>query len=227
MNAFSWKREGADASNIKQLKFEFQGVGNVYVDEISIVPYQNPYSRSETGFNVVHNTFPVSVYADVLPNSWAVGTAWCDNFTLDQKVVKDGHQSIRIQADEATTGCDWQEFGLSWNKWMYTNIAELSRTAALEFYLKPESDKLPEIEVFITDYGYHSSAVKLGEGLMEDAGEWKRVLIPLKKFSFKQDKVDLEKLKEMKFKVTGPEVAYLDEIRIVEFRGNPEKPFGR
>ena len=228
LNSFSWTKEGADPTNIKQLKIELQGAADVYIDEMTIIPYENPYSRSEGNFTQIYTNYPVTMFRDALPNSWAVETEFCDNFSIDKETFFKGFSSIRIEVNEATTKCDWNEFGFSWTKWLNTDLSEIYKSSALEFYLRPaESGKLPKLEVFFEDYDYHSAGITLEDGLMKlQEDGWYKVRLPLKKFSFKEGKVNPQKIKQLRFKVTGSEVVNMDEIQLIEYRGNPEKPFG-
>lgn len=45
LSEFNWEEQDADASNIKQIIFQFEADGEVYLDEIKLVPYTGGYRK--------------------------------------------------------------------------------------------------------------------------------------------------------------------------------------
>lgn len=57
LSEFNWEEQGANASNIKQLIFNTEADGHVYLDEIKIVPYSGGYRNRVTLTGTSGKTF--------------------------------------------------------------------------------------------------------------------------------------------------------------------------
>lgn len=229
LSAFSFAKTGGDPSNIKQFQIELQGTGDLYIDEISIVPYQSTLNREPINLTVSHTDYPVSLFRDEFKSAWGIGPKFCTNFRLDSSQHKQGIASLRIESNPTQTNCDWDAFGFSWNSWLYADITQIHNTAALSFHLKlKQAGALPTVKVVMQDYENHEGWVELMPQFIQGGSvgtDWTEVKIPLKQFDFTGNKLVPEKIKQLRFHVTGPAIFYLDEIALIEFRGNPEKPW--
>ena len=229
--SFDYKKSGIDLSNIKQLLMQFEGVANVYLDEMTIVPFQSEFGREEGSLTVAPSACPVPLFSDQLPHAWGINPKYCQNFRLDSTEFKAGFASLRAEVAPAKTGCDWQELGFSWSNWLYNDLSLLKATSALQFYLKPaQGGAVPNIRLGLEDYGYHTAWVTLSETHIPSpafGADWNPVLIPLKQFDFASNNVNLQEIKALKIAVDGEAAFYLDEISLVDFRGNPKNPHGK
>lgn len=231
LSSFDYRKTGIEISNIKQLLMQLEGTGNVYIDEMTIVPFKSELGREEGSLTVVYDACPHSLFSDALPHAWGINPQYCRNFMLDSTQFKAGFSSLRVEVAPGKNGCNWNEMGFSWNDWLYSDISLLKATAALQLYIKPAADaQLPTIKLGFEDYGYHTAWVTLSEMHCASAGfgpDWTQVLIPLRQFDFLENKVELTEIKALKIAVDGEAAFNIDEISLVEFRGNPKNPFGK
>mgnify|MGYP003689988197 CR=1 FL=1 len=231
LNSFNHKKSGIDLSKIKQLMFQLEGAGDVYLDEITIVPFKNEFGRIEGSLTVEHENLPVNLYADHISSGWGINPQYCKSFTLDSTTFKSGFASIRVDVDPIKNSCKWNEMGFSWTNWLYSDISLFRATAALKMFIKAEkAQELPEIKIGFDDYNGHTAWVTLTKNHFKDGGnspDWNAVMIPMKQFEFAAKKVELTEIKALRIAVTGNAAFNLDEISLVEFRGNPKYPFGK
>jgi hypothetical protein len=231
LNSFDYRKSGIEMSNIKQLLMQFEGAANVYIDEMTIVPFKSELGREEGSLTLVYDACPRSLFADALPHAWGINPQYCRNFRLDSTQFKAGFTSLRAEVAPTKNGCTWNEMGFSWSNWLYNDISLLKATAALQLYIKPaDGQQLPVIKLGFEDYAYHTAWVTLAPTHCAGTGfgtDWTQVLIPLRQFEFLENKVELTEIKALKIAVEGEAAFHIDEISLVEFRGNPKNPFGK
>lgn len=231
LSSFNYRRTGMDLRKVKQLLIQLEGTGDIYIDELSIVPQQNAFPRDESSLSVVHEALPVTLFADELPSGYGLGPKYCPNFQLDTKVKHEGRASIRVQADPASTGCDWSEFGFSWNQWLYTDIAPIAKTAALQGYIRlPKGAEIPTLQIGLEDYDRHTAWLSLAPEHLappQKKSEWRQILIPLARFDFEAAKVDLHSIKDMRIIVKSAAPFHLDDLQLISVNSEPAKPQGK
>ncbi|MBK9448607.1 MAG: hypothetical protein IPN95_04200 [Bacteroidetes bacterium] len=231
LSSFDYRKSGIELSNIKQLLMQFEGIADVYIDEMTIVPFKSEFGREETNLTVVHDACPRSLFSDALPHAWGINPLYCRNFTMDSTQFKAGFASVRVEVAPQKNGCTWNEMGFNWNNWLYNDISLLKATAALQLYVKPANgNQMPVVKLGFEDYSNHTAWVELSEIYSANATfgpDWTQVLIPLRQFPFLENKVELTEIKALKIAVEGESAFNIDEISLVEFRGNPKNPFGK
>jgi hypothetical protein len=231
LSSFDYRKSGIEMSNIKQLLMQFEGAANVYIDEMTIVPFKSEMGRESGSLTVVYDACPRTLFSDLLPHAWGINPQYCRNFTMDSTQFRAGFASLRVEVAPQKNGCTWNEMGFSWNDWLYNDLSLLKASAALQLYIKPaDGQQLPAIKLGFEDYTGHTAWVTLSEMHSANAGfgpDWTQVLIPLRQFNFLENKVELTEIKALKIAVEGEAAFNLDEISLVEFRGNPKNPFGK
>jgi hypothetical protein len=228
--SFDFQKSGIDMHNIKQLLLQLEGVADVYIDEVTIVPFKPEFGREEGSLTVVYDACPRSLFSDALPHAWGIAPEYCRNFMLDSTQFKAGFASLRAEVAPNKNGCNWKEMGFSWNNWLYNDISLLRATAALQLYIKPaDGHNVPEIKIGLEDYSHHTAWVTLSEPYRQSeyGPDWTEIKVPLRQFEFLENNVALTEIKALKIAVEGEAAFYLDEISLVEFRGNPKNPFGK
>ena len=101
----------------------------MYLDNIKIVRYEHDYERLEDNLTVYDSISPITIFQDDLNGSWGVDINDCLN--ISTKKNQTGNSYIYIKTDSSY--CDWLDFGISWNNWLYTDISRSIKTLNLVF----------------------------------------------------------------------------------------------
>jgi hypothetical protein len=69
LSEFNWEEQGADVNNIKQIIFNTEADGRVFIDEIKIVPYSGGYRNRANLKNLAGDSFIVD--GQIIDSLWA------------------------------------------------------------------------------------------------------------------------------------------------------------
>jgi len=174
-----------DPTNVKQLMFELQQSGSIYVDDIELVWYepepQEPWivlpERSDP------TALPITLYDDAFINDdgWGLVTDACQSIAA----VSDSGQSqvLRLEWDVRPDGCYEGVIGVSWDQWYPIDASSIATEGAIQFKVRLPSgtaSQLP-VRVALEDYNRAVSQIIL-DGRFTPSGqftsEWQTVTIP-------------------------------------------------
>ena len=238
LQTFNYAQRGVNMSNIKELKIEFQRKGSIHLDDIRIVSHQHNYKKSNENFRKTFTEQPINIGTEK-EYWWGINPRYSNNFTFisnteftselalkKQKVIK--LPSVLSEALNVTFNANknqiWNNFGFAIYKWKHVDLATIYSSSAIQFKIK--ANKIPKLKTTILSYSGKTRAIhtvvteknysKIQEG-------YYKVCIPLKSFSnFKQ--LNWSDLKEIRFKLLENSNFKIGDFKIIEFRGNPQKP---
>ena len=208
LQTFSYLKNKVDLTNVKQLLLQCYEATDVYLDNIQIIKYNHPYKRLEESLTVYDSISPVNIFSNSLRGAWGIESGSCNNFSL--KTKKD-NSFISVKTD--STKCDWLDFGISWNNWLYTDISKSIKDFSLQFDIKETIFK--PFVISLEDY----SGKKLSYTYVKNSpgnSDWKNISIPLYKFPIRKSKIDLTKIKQIHFKFSYETDLSIDNIQLTK-----------
>ena len=208
LQTFSYLKNKVDLTNVKQLLLQCYEATDVYLDNIQIIKYNHPYKRLEESLTVYDSISPVNIFSNSLRGAWGIESGSCNNFSF--KTKKD-NSFISVKTD--STKCDWLDFGISWNNWLYTDISKSIKDFSLQFDIKETIFK--PFVISLEDY----SGKKLSYTYVKNSSgnsDWKNISIPLYKFPIRKSKIDLTKIKQIHFKFSYETDLSIDNIQLTK-----------
>jgi hypothetical protein len=209
LQSFSYIKNKIDLTNVKQLLLQCYDATDVYIDEIKIVKYHHKYGRLKDNLTVYDSIGPISIYEDVLIGAWGVDVNGCSSFTT---TTKENSSCININTD--SLACDWLDFGISWNNWLYTDISKSVKKLNLVFDLKAE--KPQSFVVSFEDYGGRKLSYEIEEASLKQGKDWEKIKIPLSRFPIRKSGVDLAKIKQIHFAFGYNTQISIDNIKLTK-----------
>lgn len=221
LNSFEMEKENLDPSNIQQLQIELQQSGSFYLDDISLVFYeekpQTPWMVEEELPDPIKT--PIQIFDDnfVNNNAWGLITDDCQEVKLTEQESAEGKKSIHLKWDTSLGNCRLTDIGTSWNKWKPVDLTTLRSTAAFQFDLKMakgSASSLP-IKVGFEDYERAKIFAELKPEFVEGGKyttEWKKVTVP---FSAIPDGLDFTRIKQLYMRLEGSGEVFIDNIKMV------------
>jgi hypothetical protein len=223
LSAFDMKIENLDPTNIKQLMFELQQSGSIYLADVQLVFYE---PEPQTAWLVEAPrpdplAMPKQLFSDgfINNNGWGLITDACQNFDLSTAEHAEGNQSIHARWSDPAGTCKNMAIGVSWNKWFPVDITEITDRTALKFKIKTAAgtfSQLP-IKVAFEDYDRTNSepATLLSKYVAggQYNTQWQEVTIPMSAFSGGVDKANVKQLM-FKFEQSGD--VFIDDVRLVD-----------
>ena len=209
------ENDDIDISSIKQIKFQLEGAGSYYIDEISLIEYsKNQYNRM---ISEVENMKPKGhgnqkIYKEgyLDKDGWGVGEKICHSL----KEVKDSTGNTFIKWEYESNNCDWAKWGINWNDWYQINFRGIVKYSNLEFKIKTNTNS--EFSITIEDFKGHTSTIQIPNRNTNNLSKWMKINIPLKDFSLKKNNFVLDQIKQIIFKGKNSGKVFLDDIKIVE-----------
>ena len=174
-----------DPTNVKQLMFELQQSGSLYVDDIRLVWYepepQEPWivlpERPDPA------ALPIALYdgAFINDDGWGLVDDGCQSIAAADAGGRDA--VLRLAWDVRPDGCYEGAMGVSWNQWYPTDMTPVAESGAVQFDLRLPSgtaERVP-VRVVLEDYARQTSQIVL-DGRFTPSGrfttEWQTVTIP-------------------------------------------------
>lgn len=207
LQTFSYLKNKIDLTNVKQLLLQCYDATDVYLDNIKIVKYSHAYKRLEENLTVYDSISPVNIFSNSLDGAWGIEEESCKNFTL--KTKKDNNY-ISVKTD--STECDWLDFGISWNNWLYTDISKTVKDFTLQFDIQENNFK--PFVISLEDYSGKKLSYTYAK--ISSGTDWKNVSIPLYKFPIRRSKIDLKKIKQIHFKFAYETDLSIDNIQLIK-----------
>ena len=209
LQSFSYLKNKINLTNVKQLLMQCYDATDVYIDEIKIVKYENKYKRLEDNLTVFDSIGPITIFEDSLFSSWGINHPKCSNLSIKKS---NGNTFIEVNTD--SINCDWLEFGISWNNWLYTDISRSIKDLSLDFEMKNE--KMKPFTISLEDYSGVKSSYVISEQKTTDDPKWAVFSIPLYRFPIKKSKINLTKIKQIRFEFAYQTKLNLDNIKLTK-----------
>lgn len=223
--AFDFEKDGIDPTNVKQLMFELQGSGHIYLDEVQMVDYVAPPEEiwMEEPVYPDPTVLPQVLFDDAFINNhgWGIFNYGCQEIGYVTEAPQSGEKAISVKWNYVDNDhCDSRAIGVSWGNWQEVDVQSMMDKAVISFYVKvaqPSAAKALPVEVGLEAYdGRGMVKVPLSTDWISGdrfTGEWQEVNIP---FSKLEGKADLKKIKNLRFNFMEKGQIYLDNIRLVE-----------
>ena len=209
LQSFSYLKNKINLTNVKQLLMQCYDATDVYIDEIKIVKHENKYKRLEDNLTVFDSIGPITIFEDSLISSWGINHPKCSNLSIKKS---NGNTFIEINTDSMS--CDWLEFGISWNNWLYTDISRSIKDLSLDFEMKNE--KMKPFTISLEDYSGVKSSYVISEQKTTSNSKWTVFSIPLYRFPIKKSKINLTKIKQIRFEFAYQTKLNLDNIKLTK-----------
>jgi hypothetical protein len=231
--------QALDPTNVRQLMFELQQSGSLYIDDVRLVWYepepQEPWivlpERPDPA------ALPITLFDGGFINDdgWGLVTDACQSIeTVD---AGDRGEVLSLDWDVRPDGCYEGAMGVSWNQWYPTDMTPVADRAAIQFEARLPSGTAEQVplRVALEDYGRQLSQIVLDGRFVESGrftAEWQTVTIPfealrgggrelaaapatvgdLPEFA---DGADLSNLKQLAFYLDEAGEVLIDNVRLV------------
>ena len=223
LNSFDLTEDGLDITNIKQLMFELQQAGSIYLDDIRLVDYEPPAEEIwlPDAPKPAVASYPLTLFDDAFinDNGWGIFEDHCQNFRLTEETSSEGSKSIHATWDQDKEECYRVYLGVSWNKWFRTDITDAVDDMLITLDLKSDVDLLQSqnIRFGFEDYERRTSFVTLASDFLPNGtfttGEWQTVTIPVS--ALPAAPIDFAIIKQMIIQMDKSGDVYIDNIRLV------------
>lgn len=209
---FPVREEEVDIYSIKQMKFQLEGAGAFYLDDIRLIDYtKEEYAAMR---DRVEDLKPKGdpnqvVYREgrFLEDAWGYENNRCQK--LEEQKGSDGSYSIYWKFDPKD--CVWAKWGINWNGWYQVNFRGILDQATLKFKVK--TDGKARFRIMLEDHRYHSTEIWTSK--TGTANSWETVEIPLKDLKLKEKGFALDQIKQLLFEGQEAGTVQVDDIRIV------------
>ena len=241
LSAFDDEGEGIDYSNIKQLQIEMQQAGSFYVDEISLVFYEEKEEEPWLTEPQISspNQLPQVLFDDnfVNKNGWGLVSNQCMTVERSGTNTFEGDYAIHAKWDIRDEACALPLFGLSWAKWTPVDVRPMKDKALLSFYVKSSEPENLSFQVLLEDFNRNTGGVNWRmEWVKGTQNGWHFVNIPLSALlagelqsevqtanasdgsgtSSFQARLNPEIVKTLAFKLQGSGEMWIDQMKWIE-----------
>ena len=212
LSTFSYQTNNIDLTNIKQLLLQCYDKVDIYIDDIKIIEHKHSYKKiSSSSLSIKDTNLPIDIFSEKLNSAFGVNNNYCQNI----KIISDSDYSkgnyIDVNIDNAK--CSWNKLGISWNKWLYSDLSKSIYGVYLEFDIK--IDKFSSPKIFIEDYNSNKMDIDLLKYLTSvKTNNWQKVRIPLKDFPIKKSGIDLKRIKNISFNFANKDKLKIDNIKL-------------
>ncbi|MEM6345123.1 MAG: hypothetical protein AAF927_14625 [Bacteroidota bacterium] len=184
---FDDEGEGIDYGNIKQLQIEMQQSGEVYLDDIKLVFYEEVEEEPWLAEYVAPDPkkLPIEMFEEDFINQdgWGLVDSDCQTVKVSNQQAFAGSKSIHARWDYTGDQCSLPFFGVSWAKWLPVDVRPIVETATLSFYIKADNIKDLSFQIQLEDFNRSTSAVVWDPNWAKPAKDgWSKVEIPMLKF---------------------------------------------
>ena len=209
LQSFSYLKNKIDLTNVKQLLLQCYDATDVFIDNMKIVKYDHNYARLDDTLTVYDSIGPVNIYSNDLSGAWGIDIKKCSTFST--KTI--GNNSY-ISVNTDSSNCDWLDFGISWNNWLYTDISTNIKKLNLVFDLKAK--KAENFIVSFEDYSGKKLSYEIKKSDINDDNQWKKIKIPLYRFPIRKSQIDLTKIKQVHFAFNYNTEIGIDNIKLTK-----------
>ena len=219
---FDLETENLDITNIKQLQFELQQAGSVYIDDIDLVFYTPPVVEPWLEEEVLPDPLgtPITIFDDAFINNngWGMMDYNCRTVEITDELAYKGTKSISAKWND-TGDCDVMFIAASWNKWHPVDFTVGNyEDFAFEFYIYNRGEVTDELNLRfgLEDYNRNYISTRVtAEYADKDVfnQSWTRVYIPITEL--KGIAFDYTDVKQLGFQLINSGDLLIDELRLV------------
>ena len=223
LSDFDIKKEHLDPSNIKQLQFELQQSGDIYLDDVKLVFYTPEPQKPWLGEQKIPNPLatPITIFDEgfIHNNGWGLMKNSCEDFRLDSTQASSGRLSIHATWNN-TESCKPLPIGASWDEWNPMDLSGALNTTAFQFDIKVVSGGGNEVPVKIgmNDFSRASTYVQLTSQYVKGGvydNQWHTVTIPLSAF---KNTMNFKDTKQVLFSFEKSGDIYLDNLKFISIK---------
>lgn len=207
---FSYQTNNIDLTNIKQLLLQCYDNVDVYIDDIKIISHQHSFRKMSPSLTVKDSIMPIDIFSEKLNASWGIGISHCDNIILNTDTDYNGGVFIDVKMDK--NKCNWNQFAISWNRWLYTDLSNVIYGVFLDFDVQLYEHKNTRIS--IEDYDGKKMSVDLKDYIKKDELKWQKIRIPIKDFPIRSSSINLERIKDIIFTFEDNAQLKIDNIKL-------------
>ncbi len=183
--AFDLEVENLDPTNVKQLMFELQQSGSIYIDDVQLVFYEE---QEQEPWIVLPErpdatALPITLYDDTFINDdgWGLVTDACQSITREASGARG--DVLRLQWDVRDNGCYEGVMGVSWDQWYPVDMSSVEASGAVQFDVRLPSGTASRVPVRVAmeDYNRQLSQIILDARYAPSgqfSTEWQTVTIP-------------------------------------------------
>ena len=211
LSTFSYQTDNIDLTNIKQILLQCYDKVDIYIDDMKIIHHKHNYKNFSTSLTVKETDLPINIFLNELRSTWGINNEYCGNIKLISDENYSGGKLIDIDIDK--NKCNWQEFGISWNDWLYTDLSNSIYGVYLEFDLKLE--EYQKTKISIEDYNGKKMKIDLAKYInISNNDKWQKIRIPMKKFPIRESTIDLKRIKNIIFAFEDKAKLKIDNIKL-------------
>jgi hypothetical protein len=204
-----------DIRAIKQMKFQLEGGGSFYLDEIRLIDYSpeefKQFRAKVEAMKPKGNPNQLVFDAGKFEfSAWNVGKSQCQQLNL---LEESGKKSIFWEFN--ANNCDWAKWGINWNGWYQINFRGILNVSVLEIKYKIEPNT--KFSVYLEDFRGKSLEIFKENGKME-SDEWKVIRLPLKNMDLVKHGFELDQIKQLLFQGSGQGKVQIEHIKIFELK---------
>ncbi|MEM9663308.1 MAG: hypothetical protein AAF970_00150 [Bacteroidota bacterium] len=188
LRAFDLEVEQLDPTNVKQIMFELQQSGNMYVDDIRLIFYEEPVQEP---WIVVEpppsgTDLPITLFDDAFINNngWGLVTDRCQSVEISDVAASSGTSALHLRWDVTQDQCYEAALGVSWTRWYPVDMTPVAENTAIQFDVRlPNGEAATELplRVGLEDFGRQLSMARVDQSYITDAQfspEWATVTVP-------------------------------------------------
>jgi hypothetical protein len=211
LSTFPYQKHNIDLTNIKQLLLQCYDKVDIYIDDMKIIPHEHNYKKLTSSLTVKDTALPIDIFSEELNSAWGINNNYCGNIRLSSDVNYTGGKFIDIDIDK--NKCNWKEFGISWNDWLYTDLSSSIYGVYLEFDIK--LDEYQDTKISIEDYNGKKMKIDLAKYINKTKNDkWQKIRIPMKKFPIRESAIDLKRIKNIIFTFEDKAKLKIDNIKL-------------
>lgn len=188
LSDFDLEEEHLDPTNVKQLMFELQQSGDILIDEVALVWYEEP-EREPWLIEPERpsaTALPITLFDDAFINDdgWGLVTDACQSVRTTKERPATGSTALHLRWDITPEQCYRGSMGVSWDQWYPIDLTPVASEAAIQLQVRLVSgvaSRLP-IQVGLEDYNRQTSQVVLEARYAESerfTTDWHTVTIPV------------------------------------------------
>lgn len=221
LRTFDLNEDGLDITNIKQLMFELQQAGNIYLDDIQLVEYEEKPKEIwlPNAPKAPAITYPVKIFMDAFinDNGWGLMEDQCQNIQLTTTATSEGSKAIHATWDTKKEDCYHVTLGASWTNWFPVDLSSVKENLIISLDIKGDNSLLANnsITIGLEDYERQTSFLPLESTYLEGGafqpGQWQNVQIPVADLPAG---IDFSNIKQMLIRMNNAGEVYLDNIQL-------------
>jgi len=204
------ENDDLDLFSIKQLKFQLEGAGSFFIDEIELIDFDK--SKLKSFQHDVELLKPKGKKNQIVYRKGQFEyDSWGNSSKLFQELVefKDSSDKLMISWDFSNPECNNPTWGINWNNWYPINFRGLEENSAL--YLKVYFDQNASFKIKIEDFKGHTSEALISS---QQANSWEEIQIPLSDFKLSSNQIEIDRIKQIKFQGLGNGRILIEDIKL-------------